>query len=108
MVTEGDTGTLHCHVTSKTRPAIQWFKKVDDTLYNPPTAFDLNGQLFTVLKSGRMEEGPANVYSSPLVLESVTEADEGLYACFASNRFGFNQQFTNLYITSALSTTPMP
>uniref|UniRef100_K1QJ89 Fibroblast growth factor receptor-like 1 n=1 Tax=Magallana gigas TaxID=29159 RepID=K1QJ89_MAGGI len=106
MVTEGDTGTLQCHVTSKTRPVIQWFKKMDDALYIPPTAFDLNGQLFTVLKSGRMEEGPGNVYSSPLVLEYVTEADEGLYACLASNRFGFSQQFTNLYITSVLSTMP--
>nr|XP_011448210.2 vascular endothelial growth factor receptor 1 isoform X1 [Crassostrea gigas] len=110
MVTEGNTGTLQCHVTSKTRPFIQWFKKVDDTLYNPPTdlTFDLNGQLFTVLKPGQMEEGPGNVYSSPLVLESVTEADEGLYACLASNRFGMSQQFTNLYITSVLSTTPTP
>lgn len=90
------------------RISSQWFKKVDNTLHNPPTdlTFYLNGQLFTVLKSGRMEEGPGNVYSSPLVLEYVTEADEGLYACLASNRFGFSQQFTNLYITSVLSTTP--
>lgn len=88
------------------RISSQWFKKADDASYYPPTAYDLYGQIFTVLRSGQIEEGPGNVYSSPLVLESVTEADEGLYACLASNKFGFIDQFTNLYITTVLSTTP--
>lgn len=46
---------------------VQWLKKADEASYYPPTAFDFDGQIFTVLKSGQLEEGPWDLYSSPLV-----------------------------------------
>lgn len=78
-------------------------KKADEAFYYPSTVFDLEGQIFTVLRSGQLEEG--DVYSSPLVLESVTEADEGMYICLAANRFRFSPQFANVYYIT-VSTTP--
>lgn len=86
---------------------VQWLKKADEASYYPPTAFDFEGQIFTVLKSGQLEEGPWDLYSSPLVLESVTEADEGLYDCLAANRFGFSRLFAYVYYIP-VSTTPTP
>lgn len=83
---------------------VQWLKKAVEAYYYPPTAFGLGGQIFTALRSGQLKEGPGNVYSSPLVFKSVSEADEGLYVCLAANRFGFSRQFANVYV----STTPTP